>query len=52
MYLFLHEVMHTIVRGAGDLDWLLAREMEINIRLGEVPSQAVSRFFNSKCKEK
>ncbi len=55
MYLLLHEMMHTLVGpppGSSDLDLGLANMLGITKASDETWSQAVSRFFNSQCKEK
>ncbi|MGE0104126.1 MAG: RHS repeat-associated core domain-containing protein [Blastocatellales bacterium] len=49
-YLLLHEMMHVVLGGTGDLDRILADRLGVVPREGENFSQAVTRYFNSMCK--
>lgn len=55
MYFLLHEMMHNVVTNTGpdhDLDHALANALNITKGPNETWSDAVSRFFNSKCTQK
>jgi hypothetical protein len=49
MYLAAHEYTHAAT-GLSDIE--LARQFMINVKEGERPTEAVSRFFNSGCKDR